>query len=134
MSLTIYFTKPIRFEQILLAIQAVERRAEARTQVAEVWKLDAKAMLLFTPKKVTVRLSDTDLVLMRCFLEAEGQTVTQATLFERLGKAQSSDSDNWLHATMYRLRHRLEQATEEAVPLQSKPRVGYVFRAKLVAS
>lgn len=129
-----YLSKPIRFEQILLAIQAVERRAEARTQVAEVWKLDAKAMLLFTPKKVTVRLSDTDLVLMRCFLEAEGQTVTQATLFERLGKAQSSDSDNWLHATMYRLRHRLEQATEEAVPLQSKPRVGYVFRAKLVAS
>ena len=90
-------------------------------------------MLLFTPKKVTVRLSDTDLVLMRCFLEADGQTVTQATLFERLGREQSSDSDNWLHATMYRLRHRLEQATAEAVPLQSKSRVGYVFRAKLVA-
>ena len=128
-----YLCKPVRFEQILLAVKAVERRVVVRATGAEVWKLDTKAMLLNTPKKATVRLSDTDLTLMRCFLEAEGSTVSQATIFERLGKVQTSDSDNWLHATVYRLRRRLEQATNEAVPLQSKPRVGYVFRAKLAA-
>lgn len=128
-----YLSKPVRFEQILLAVKAVERRALSRAQVADIWRLDTKAMLLSTPKKITVRLSDTDLVLMRCFLEAEGGTVTQATIFERLGKEQTADSDNWLHATVYRLRRRLEQATDETVPLQSKPRVGYIFRAKLAS-
>jgi two-component system, OmpR family, response regulator len=129
-----FLAKPVRFEQILLAVKAVERRTAARTQASEVWRLNTQAMLLNTPKKVAVRLSETDLTLMRCFLEADGATVTQATLFERLGKEQTSESDNWLHATVYRLRRRLEQSTDEPVPLQSKPRVGYVFRAKLAAA
>jgi two-component system, OmpR family, response regulator len=129
-----YLAKPVRFEQILLAIKAVGRRATKRNQVNDVWKLDSRAMLLHTPKKVAVRLSDTDVTLMRCFLEADGQTVPQATIFERLGKEQTDDSDNWLHATVYRLRRRLEQATDELVPLQSKPRQGYLFRAKLSAA
>jgi two-component system, OmpR family, response regulator len=126
-----YLAKPVRFEQILLAVKAVERRAIARAQSADTWRLDSKAMLLSTPKKITVRLSETDLVLMRCFLEAEGEIVSQATIFERLGKEQTADTDNWLHATVYRLRRRLEQATDEPVPLQSRPRAGYIFRAKL---
>ena len=85
-----YLAKPLRFEQILLAVLA-------------------------------------------CFVDAQGAPVTRATLCERLGREQTTESDNWLHATIYRLRRRLEQATEELVPLQSQPRVGYVFHGKLTA-
>jgi hypothetical protein len=56
--------------------------------------------------------------------------VTRETLCERLGLP--PDGDN-LNATIYRLRRRIERATPAVVPLQSKSRVGYVFRAPLMA-
>ena len=41
------------------------------------------------------------------------------------------ETDDGLSATIYRLRRRIERATPTLVPLQSKSRVGYVFRAPL---
>ena len=128
-----YLAKPVRFEQILLAVKAVVRRANLGARPLPAWRLDRKASKLTTPQGVVVRLSDTDLAVLACFVAAEGAPVTRAALCERLGREQTAESDNWLHATIYRLRRRLEQATEELVPLQSQPRVGYVFRGKLTA-
>ena len=129
-----YLAKPLRFEQIALAIKAVMRRTNISERPLPAWRLDRQASALTTPQGVVVRLSDTDLAVLACFVDAEGATVTRASLCECLGREQTAESDNWLHATIYRLRRRLEQATEELVPLQSQPRVGYVFRGRLTAA
>lgn len=128
-----FLTKPVRMEQVAVAIEAVSRRIEsARTQV-DVWRFDTSAGVLTAPSGVKVSLSETDRVVMECFLAAQGATVTRASLCERLGRDPSAEADNILHAAIYRLRRRIEQATPVTVPLRSEAKVGYTFRGKLVA-
>src|SRR5881392_1946899 len=56
-----YLMKPVRFEQVALAIEAVQRRvASSRSQLA-VWRLDRAARKLITPDGARIELSDNDL-------------------------------------------------------------------------
>ena len=81
-----------------------------------------------------MELSSTDLILMECFLRAGGETVSREHIRSLLGHTSSAESDNSLHATIYRLRRRIERATPVAVPLQSQQKVGYQFRAPLISA
>jgi DNA-binding response OmpR family regulator len=126
-----YLEKPVSLEQILLVIKALQRRAVTRGQREQSWSVDLRASQLLAPDGAKVELSDTDLTVLRCFLEAEGAIVTRDTLIQRLGRDGASTLDNTLHATIYRLRRRIEKASNSLVPLQSEPRVGYIFRAPL---
>ena len=71
---------------------------------------------------------------MECFLQAQGEVVSRDHIRSLLGHTSAADSDNSLHATIYRLRRRIEKVTPLAVPLQSQQKVGYQFRAPLVAA
>jgi DNA-binding response OmpR family regulator len=126
-----YLAKPVRFEQVVLAVRAVHRRAVIVRDGDAGWRLDLDANELHTPDRVRIALSDTDAAVMQCFLEAEGQTVTCEALRRKLGHSGEEGSENVLHATIYRLRRRIERVTPTVVPLQSQSRVGYVFRATL---
>jgi len=127
-----YLAKPVRFEQVALAIKAVHRRVATVREQVKRWRLDLHASELITPDGAHVALSGTDLAVMNCFLEAKGGTVSRDTLQERLGRPAGDEPDNLLHATIYRLRRRIERATPSVVPLQSQARVGYVFKAELL--
>ena len=126
-----YLEKPVGLEQILLVIRALHRRAVLRGQREQGWSVDLRASQLVAPDGAKVDLSDTDITVMRCFLDAEGGIVTRDTLIHRLGRDDTNTLDNTLHATIYRLRRRIEKASTSLVPLQSEPRIGYVFRAPL---
>jgi two-component system, OmpR family, response regulator len=126
-----YLEKPVSLEQILLVIRALQRRAVMRGQREQSWSVDLRASQLLAPDGAKVDLSETDLMVLRCFLDAEGGIVTRETLIQRLGRDDTNTLDNTLHATIYRLRRRIEKASKSLVPLQSEPRVGYIFRAPL---
>ena len=128
-----HLMKPVRLEQVALAISAIWRRVEAARTLADVWRLDRQARTLLTPDGVRVELSDTDLTLMECFVSAGNDVVTRATLCTRLGRDPEAEADNILHAAIYRLRRRIEQASRATVPLRAEPRVGYTFRGSLSA-
>lgn len=128
-----YLTKPVTFEQVELAIRAVHRRIMTTAKTATAWKLDSRRSILTAPDGQTVELSPTDLLLMQCFLKAAGDVVSRDQIRELLGYTAAAESDNSLHATIYRLRRRIEKVTPLAVPLQSQQKVGYQFRAPLVA-
>jgi two-component system, OmpR family, response regulator len=129
-----YLAKPVQFEQVALAIQAVQRRIEASSAAQTVWKLDQRARQLIAPDGARVDLSDADLSMLECFLEADGEVVSRDQLRQRLGRSPENDTTDGLNATIYRLRRRIERATPALVPLQSRSRVGYVFRAPLKAA
>ncbi|MNV60442.1 DNA-binding response regulator CreB [compost metagenome] len=103
-------------------------------KTATAWKLDSRRSVLTAPDGQIVELSPTDLLLMECFLQAQGEVVSRDQIRDLLGHSSSADSDNSLHATIYRLRRRIEKVTPLAVPLQSQQKVGYQFRAPLVAA
>jgi DNA-binding response OmpR family regulator len=128
-----YVMKPVRMEQVALAIEAVYRRIQGSREQASVWRLDRAAQKLVAPDGTRIELSDNDLALVECFVTAAGTTVTRATLCERLRRDPNGEDDNLLHAAIYRLRRRIEKVTPATVPLHSEPKVGYTFRARLIA-
>lgn len=126
-----YLAKPVQFEQVALAITAVRRRMGVPSATAAAWRIDRRARRLIAPDGAEVDLSDTDMAVLECFAEGGGETVTREVLRHKLGRADEADGSDGLNATIYRLRRRIERATPMLVPLQSKSRVGYVFRAPI---
>ena len=126
-----YLTKPVPFDQVLLAIRAVQRRAQVTVANVQDWMLDRKRQQLVAPDGARVALSEIDVALLECFVEAGGDVVSRETLRQRLGRDAMQGSSDGLNATVYRLRRRIERATPVLVPLQSRSRVGYVFKAPL---
>ncbi len=128
-----YLAKPVQFEQVALAIQAVQRRVGSGVPARQMpWKFDRRAHQLVAPDGVRVDLSDADVLVLECFVQADGETVTREALRQQLGRQPDADGGDGLNAIIYRLRRRIERATPSLVPLQSRSRVGYVFRAPLV--
>lgn len=127
-----YLVKPVRFEQVSLAIKAVERRARREGISPPQWRLDRLGRKLTAPDGAVVELSATDLTVLECFAHAHGTPVARETFLERLGKGSSDGVADGLNATIFRLRRRIERATPAPQPLQSKSRVGYVFRDPLL--
>jgi DNA-binding response OmpR family regulator len=121
-----YLVKPVQFEQVALAIAAVQRRVAKPAAADAVWKLDRANGELLVPDGTRIQLSEADRQL------AGGEPVTREALLNKLGReTPDGEADDGLSATIYRLRRRIERATPTLVPLQSKSRVGYVFRAPL---
>lgn len=117
------------------AIAALRRRlglAAAAATTPAPWTLHEARSLLQAPDGRTIALSDSDLAIMRCFAAAAGAQVSRQLLVERLWGASAGAMDNALHATVYRLRKRIEQAGQALAPVHAVSRVGYEFRAPLV--
>ncbi|MBH9579624.1 response regulator transcription factor [Inhella sp. 1Y17] len=127
-----YLTKPVQFEQVAIAIRAVQRRVEAAGAHQPEWVLDRNAGQLITPDGQRVELSEIDCLLMEQLVAARGEVVSRDTLLQALGKGEAAGADG-LNAVVYRLKRRIEKATPAVVPLQAKSRVGYQFRAPLRA-
>lgn len=127
-----HLTKPATAAQVLLAVGSVHRRVAPMLALRRAWRLDRDRRQLIAPDGALVGLSATDCVVLECLVDAQGDTVSPQDLALRLGWDGIADP-NLLHATMYRLRRRIGQATLAVVPLQSKSRRGYVFKAPLMA-
>lgn len=128
-----YLAKPVTFSQVALAVKTVQRRVHAPQAAATGWTLDRRARQLVAPDGACVDLSDGDQKMLECFVQAEGEVVSRETLQSSMGRDSVDESTDGVYAAIYRLRRRIERATPGNVPLQSKARVGYVFRASLRA-
>ena len=128
-----YLAKPVQFEQVISAIEAVQRRAQPAGQAEAQWTLNRRARQLIAPDGAAVDLSVIDLALLSCLHGAKGEPVTREALCRALGRTPDGDAADGLNAVVFRLRRRIERVTPIAAPLQSKTRVGYVFRASLKA-
>ena len=121
--------KPATFDQILMGIRAIYRRSGRNGAQQDVWQLDAEAATLRAPDGVMIELSPTDVQVMELLLARGGETVSRDEMAQALGL--DPEDPNALHATIYRLRRRIERATPALVPLQSRSRQGYLFKAEL---
>lgn len=126
-----YLSKPVQFEQVELAIEAVQRRVGATNPLQNTWRLDRRIGQLVAPDGARIDLSERDRVLLECFVEADGEVVPRVVLLRRLASTADSETSGGLAGTIFRLRRRIERATPTAVPLQTKSGVGYAFRAPL---
>jgi len=128
-----YLCKPVQFEQVAVAIEAVQRRVGASDPLQNTWRLDRRIGQLVAPDGARIDLSERDRALLECFIEADGEVVPREALLRRLGNTVDQETSGGLNGTVFRLRRRIERATPAAVPLQAKSGVGYAFRAALKA-
>jgi len=128
-----YLSKPVLFEQVAVAIEAVQRRIGTADPLLNTWRVDRRMGQLIAPDGAHIDLSARDRALLECFMEAGGEVVARETLLRCLGDAQDHENTGGLNGTIFRLRRRIERATPSAVPLQAKSGVGYAFRAPLKA-
>jgi two-component system, OmpR family, response regulator len=128
-----YLAKPVQFDQVALAVEAVQRRAGGTKPLQNTWRLDRRIGQLVAPDGARIDLSARDLALLECFAEANGEVVPRDILLSSLGAGPEAETSGGLNGTIFRLRRRIERATPEAVPLQAKSGVGYAFRAPLTA-
>jgi len=129
-----HLSKPVSFDQVVVAVRAVHRRVASYSGLSGEWLLDRDAGRLIAPDGARIELSGLDLAVMECFVQAGGQAVTRESLCAHLGRPVTDEPDNTLSATIYRLRRRVERGTASPVPLQALSRVGYVFRGPLRAA
>lgn len=129
-----YLAKPVRYEQVLVSIQAIQRRvSDEMAPQHSTWVYDKQHRQLITPEGNAVELSPTDTLLIERFAQAGNKLVSHDQIRETLGIVNNSDSDNVLHAAIYRLKRRIEKSTSTAAPLQSQSRAGYVFKGEIVS-
>lgn len=127
-----YLAKPVRLEQVIASIQAIQRRVvNEATLTHSTWVYDKHARQLTTPEGNVVELSPTDALLIERFVSAGTNLVTHEQIRETLGISSSEESDNTLHAAIYRLKRRIERSTDIPAPLQSQSRAGYVFKGEI---
>lgn len=122
-------------DHLLAAIAAVRRRLHTPSAgTPRPWTLLEAHAALQAPDGTQIPLSESDLAIMGCFADAEGGKVERRVLMERLWgtDTEHGSTENALHATVYRLRKRIEQAGQALVPVHAVARVGYEFRAPLV--
>lgn len=127
-----HLVKPVSPAQLLLAVGCVHRRVLPAQAHQRAWRLDRARRQLISPDGAIVDLSANDCAVLECLVDACGHVVPPLALARRLGWADIQDP-NQLHATIYRLRRRIGQATAGMAPLQAKSRQGYVFKAPLTA-
>lgn len=128
-----YLAKPVQFDQVALAIEAVQRRVGGTKPLQNTWRLDRRVKQLVAPDGAHIDLSERDLTLLECFVEAQGDVVPRESLLLCLGAGPEQETTGGLNGTIFRLRRRIERATPAAAPLQAKSGVGYAFRAPLIA-
>lgn len=117
-------------ELVDAALEALRRRTLGQSP-GGAWMFDASARTITTPRGDEISLTPTDVALLgELARRAPGEPVSREHLREMLWPGEGEESQNTLHATVYRLRRRLEQQGDIA-PLQAVAGQGYVFRAPL---
>lgn len=113
-----------------LAIMAVNRRCISAVERMNGWQLDRIGKRLVWPDGSVSLLGSTDVAVLQSFVGTD-VVVTRAQLCECLGIGSVESCGRNVNPIVYRLRRRLERDAPLALPLQTRPRVGYVFRGQL---
>ncbi|QHI97223.1 hypothetical protein GT347_04055 [Xylophilus rhododendri] len=113
-------------------IAALRRRLEMAAAPSGPWKLKQEQARLQAPDGTEIMLSRSDVTLLSAFVQAEGGVVARADITRSLWGPEATDMDGALHAALYRLRKKVEQAGQTAWPAHAVAGVGYEFRAPLL--
>lgn len=112
------------------ALSALARRAATARPMERDWQFRPSARRLLAPSGTDIALTDSDLVILTALANAPDHVVQRDDLMLLLWGRTDPALHNALHATVYRLRRRMEQDGGVS-PLQALTGVGYVFKARL---
>lgn len=124
----LYLQKPIRFDQVIFSIQALQRRYDSSVAPAAAsgWIITRATSVLKPPgpRAKPVRLAPAELAFLVSLAQAEGTTLSRDALVRELQIEPGPDYRN-LTALAYRLRRKMELEADTPPPFRTVHGVGY---------
>lgn len=124
-----YLVKPVQLEELSALIGNLMRR---RQQIApEVWQLSVLNWTLNSPLGVSMKLTHSELKVMRMVTPCPGQVVTRHALIVGLGHNPDVYDPRRLEILIRRLRMKAEASFNLHFPLETAHGAGYSFTAAI---
>lgn len=129
-----YVTKPFSAPVLLARVEAVLRRAGAGemrpspTFSSGDLQIDHGARLV-TVRGRELRLSPTEYRLLVCLAGSPGVVLSRDELLDKVWGPAYRNEDEILRATLWRLRHKIEDDPSSPRYILNRPGMGYLFRA-----
>lgn len=125
----VYMVKPVALEELALVLQRLWQRV--RVQSAPNWTLLPTAWLLQSPAGQTVKLTHSEMAILRALAEQPGRAVPRPTLVMALGQDPDSYDYRRMEVLVRRLRTKVREALGMELPLETAHRLGYAFASEL---
>ena len=124
-----YLVKPVQLEELSALINNLMRRSQ---QVAAPhWQLSSLGWTLKSPECICMKLTNTELKLMKMVSPCPGQVVTRDALIVGLGHDPDIFDPRRLEILIRRLRKKAETCFGIRFPLDTAHGVGYSFTAAI---
>lgn len=129
-----YLTKPVNLDELLANIKALFRRTGAQSTQTVIpnppttsWRLDHREWLLFAPNGKFLKLTSSELILMKMLTQAQGEVVSKDNIADKLFKQSVANPDERIAVLISRLRSKVETTLGYSLPIKAVHQVGYVF-------
>ena len=132
----IYLVKHSTLREIEAAIRSLLRRAGELSGSAnganDQWMLDGTNWMLIAPNHRSLKLTATEFAFMSVLCSNCGEVCRREDLIETVARPRANFDNRHLDAVVSRLRHKLEEQINLAVPIKVVYGVGYTFTAPVV--
>lgn len=126
----LYLPKPFVFDELKSVLSLFQRKLAA-AQHSGSWVIDPVTWTLISPLGKAVSLTRTQVTLLSNFVERAGIPVTKEELIQSLGGSTDFYDPKRLEAAVRRMKQRILEKAEMALPLDAIYGVGYSMKALL---
>ena len=119
-----FINKPVRFDQVLQAIKTVSSRVTLGDGGQTSWTLRVRASELKCSNGLATQLTALELRMLQALAQAGESGMDRKSLSASLSIQETEASRN-LDAAIFRLRKKIEQATQRPAPIRTLHAIGY---------
>jgi len=125
----VYLVKPIQLEELAALIRNVIRRM--RPAATNQWTLDVTTWCLLSPEGVSIKLTNSERVLLLDLAQVPGQSVSRDHLVRSLGHNPDYYDHRRMEILIRRLRNKAKDLLGYDLPLETAHRQGYAFTSAI---
>lgn len=125
----VYLVKPIELEELAALIRNVVRRLRPAVQAQ--WVLEVTTWCLVSPEGVSVKLTNSERVLLLELAQVPGQSVSRNELVRSLGHNPDYYDHRRMEILVRRLRNKAKDLLGYDLPLETAHRQGYAFTSTI---
>ena len=127
-----YLVKPIELEELRAIVHNVAQRLHRGQEPSpQGWRLNATNWLLTSPAGDTLKLTQSETVLLNALATRPGQTMPREQLIQALGHESDTYDPRRMEILVRRLRNKIELTTSSPLPLETVHGLGYAFAADI---
>lgn len=129
-----YLVKPVELEELRAIVQNLASRIDRSKVVpSQCWLLNAVNWLLSSPQGETIKLTQSETMLLSALAAKPGQTVLKDALILALGHDPKTYDTRRMEILVRRLRNKVSAQTSTPFPLETVHGTGYAFTADISA-